>query len=59
MQEVQVKLVDSPTEEVVPHVPLPLQPRVSGGGLNSALLQMFDDLYDPNNEEGIIPEQEP
>ena len=59
MQEVQVKLVDSPTEEVVPHVPLPLQPRASGGGLNNALLQMFDDLYDPNNEEGIIPEQEP
>ena len=59
MQEVQVKLVDSPTEEVVPHIPLPLQPRTSGGGLNNALLQMFDDLYDPNNEEDIIPEQEP
>jgi zinc finger BED domain-containing protein 1 (E3 SUMO-protein ligase ZBED1) len=59
MHEVQA---NNPIAELVLPSPVPLQPRVSGGGgegVNNTLLQMFDDLYDPNNEEDLNPVQEP
>ena len=59
MQEVQVKMNGNPTAESVAPISQPQHNRVGGGRVSNALLQLFDDLYDPNNEEDVIPEEEP
>ena len=55
MKAVQDKIkvipIDVPVTVVVP----PVNPRANAAGVvNNALLAMFEDLYDPNNEDEVV-----
>jgi hypothetical protein len=51
MKELQNKIVIIPIDVPAAVVVAPVNPRAHAGGVaNDSLLAMFDDLYDPNNE---------